>query len=82
MPLLLPLPAQTAAESPQPCVAPATRSIFAALRLASNHTKKSGFLPLGIAEHGTASLLLLSQKNAWGHGSAESFLLESTQGVL
>lgn len=87
VPLLLPLPAQTATESPQPCVA--TCSIIAALLLlwiASNHYNKSGFLPVSaagafLAEHGLASLPLLSPENAWGHGLAESFLLGSTQGI-
>lgn len=80
------MPAQRRAESPQPCVAPATCSNFAALRIASNHTNKSGFLPVSaagafLAEHGIVSLLLHSQENTWGHGSAESFLLGSTQDV-
>lgn len=83
---LLPVPAQRAAESPQPCVTPATCSNFTALGIARNYTNKSGFLSLAaarafLAEQGIASLLLLSQKNAWGHGLAESFSLGSTQGI-
>lgn len=86
VPFLLPVPAQRAAESPQPCVPPATCSNSAALQIASNHTNKSGSLSVSaagafLAEYGIASLPLLSQENAWGHGSEDSFHLGSPQGL-